>query len=102
MAATPSLDGPEDPASRLLLRPGAVAQFAPAPPACPERDRSEHRQNPGHALGDQGSRAFFRGAHSRTPPVIDLNEVTPEQERLLEVLDLRRHLESVGHAEQSL
>jgi hypothetical protein len=43
---------------------------------------------------------FYRGARSRTLPVID--EVTPEQERLLEVLNLRRHPDSVGHTEQSL
>jgi hypothetical protein len=41
----------------------------------------------------------YRGALSRTPPVIDLNDVTPEQERLLKALNLRRHLESVGHTE---
>jgi transposase len=43
---------------------------------------------------------YYRGAASQ--PVIDLNEVTPQQERLLEVLNLRRHLESVGHTEASL
>jgi transposase len=42
---------------------------------------------------------YYRGALSRTPPVIDLNDVTPEQERLLKALNLRRHLESVGHTE---
>jgi len=36
------------------------------------------------------------------PPVIDLNDVTPEQERLLEALNLRRHLDSVGHTESSI
>jgi transposase len=45
---------------------------------------------------------YYRGRRSRTQSVIDLNEVTPEQERLLEVLNLRRHLDSVGHTEQSL
>jgi len=45
---------------------------------------------------------YYRSKRSRTQPVIDLNEVTPEQERLLEVLNLRRHLDSVGHTEQSL
>jgi transposase len=45
---------------------------------------------------------YYRGRRSRTQPVIDLNEVTPEQERLMEILDLRRHLDSVGHTEQSL
>jgi len=45
---------------------------------------------------------YYRGRRSRTQPVIDLNEVTPEQERLLQVLNLRRHLDSVGHTEQSL
>jgi len=45
---------------------------------------------------------YYRGRRSRTQPVIDLNEVTPEQERLLEVLNLRRHPDSVGHTEQSL
>lgn len=37
----------------------AFRQLAPAPPACSERNRSKHRQNHGHDLGDQGSRVFL-------------------------------------------
>jgi transposase len=43
---------------------------------------------------------YYRGAAGQ--PVIDLNDVTPEQERLIRLLNLRQHLEPVGHTEPSL
>jgi transposase len=43
---------------------------------------------------------LYRGMHSRTPPVVGLTAVTQQQERLLEALNLKRYLESVGHTEQ--
>lgn len=40
---------------------------------------------------------IYRGPRSRTQPAISLNRTTPLQERLLEALDLMRHLSAVGH-----
>ena len=40
---------------------------------------------------------IYRGTPSRTQPAIGLNRLTPFQEQLLDALDLKRYLPSVGH-----
>ncbi len=40
---------------------------------------------------------LYRGPRSRLQPVIRLNRLTPLQEQLIEALDLKRYLSSVGH-----
>jgi len=43
---------------------------------------------------------IYRGTPSRTQPAIGLNRLTPLQEQLLDALDLKRYLPSVGHTNQ--
>lgn len=43
---------------------------------------------------------IYRGPRSRLQPVISLNRLTPLQEQLVETLDLKHHLSSVGHTGQ--
>ena len=40
---------------------------------------------------------IYRAPRSRTEPVIGLSALTPQQSRLIDALDLSRHVESVGH-----
>lgn len=42
----------------------------------------------------------YRGMQSRTQPVVGLNTLTQQQERLFEALNLKRYLEPVGHTGQ--
>jgi hypothetical protein len=42
---------------------------------------------------------IYRAPRSRTGPVIGLSALTPQQSRLIQALDLPRHLKSVGHTE---
>jgi len=43
---------------------------------------------------------IYRGTPTRTQPAIGLNRLTPLQQQLLEALDLKRYLPSVGHTNQ--